>query len=151
MGENYDKTLAQLREQYTEEQLSNQEGDSQLRYQLFAPFFRNLFENKVVYYERGVCIARLEDIEITSGGFHATAHPQLQMYPDISEGSYFPESWQFGGPWASMCLSDDHFFMPYAGWSVWPEAERVQMAEALVLQGRINEALRITKREFEFS
>ena len=86
-------TFNDLRKQYTEDELSYFPGKKRLRYKMFAPFFQNLFENKVVYRERFIVIARLEDIEITPKGLGATAIPLLSVKPIEPPYDVLDEPW----------------------------------------------------------
>lgn len=51
--------------------------DRQLRYELLAPLFITLHENKIVYRERFIGIIKAEDVIITPERFKATAIPYL--------------------------------------------------------------------------
>ena len=138
-------TISELRERYKDE-LSSNPGDRALRYQLFAPFFENLFENKVVYHERFACLARLEDIEITPERIRATAVPLQSLYT----GPLFPmpnRSWSFGSCWEGIQLGVGYFSVPYAGWTVWPEPARIKAVIEALKTGDLLFAQELTTRE----
>lgn len=97
-------TFQQLREQYTEDELSYFPGDMQLRYKIFAPFFQQLFENKLVYYERFIVIVQLQDIKITPTHFSAKANLLLSIRPIKPPYKVLDEPWNFGGKWDWMRL-----------------------------------------------
>ena len=141
-------TFNDLRKYYTEDELSYFPGNTELRYKLFAPFFENLFENKVVYYEKILVIVRLEDIEITPERFEAKAIPLLRVKKDDESPYRLPtQAWTFGGTWDSMVLGGNSISMPYVGWTIWPEADRVQKVEKAVLKHDHETALSLTLRE----
>ena len=140
-------TFQQLREQYTENQLSYSPGDEQLRYKLFAPFFLNLFESKVVYSEKFIVIARLEDMEITPKRFGATAIPLLSVKRIEPPYKVDDEPWHFGGSWDMMRLIRNSINMLYAGWTIWPEYDRVKAVEEAVKKNDYEYALSLTRND----
>ena len=135
-------TIDELMRSYSKHDLSYFPGDNDLRYRLFSPLFTNLFEDKVVYRERFVCVARLESIMVTSEGFSATAVPLTHIE---FTGDWRPKPpanpWTFGGVWSALCLSENCISAPYAGWTVWPEAEFVREVERLAHEGESQRAL----------
>ena len=62
-------TFGELRIRYSHEELTRSLGDPELRYRVCAPFFQNLFESKVVYYEKFIGVV-------------------LNCVPDWSPGKY---------------------------------------------------------------
>jgi hypothetical protein len=72
-------TIDELIQSYSEHDLSRFPGDNDLRHRLFSPLFMNLYEDKIVYRERFVCVARLQDIKVTSGSFSAIAVPLIHI------------------------------------------------------------------------
>ncbi len=48
-----------------------------------------------------------------------------------------------------MRLINNSLNVPYAGWSIWPEFERVRAVERLVREGDVSEALLLTLNEPE--
>ena len=140
-------TFDELRKYYTKHELSYSPGNAELRYKLFAPFFENLFENKVIYYEQFLVIVQLEDIEITPERFEAKAIPLLSVKKNDESPYCFPtQAWTFGGTWAYMVLCGNAISMPYVGWTIWPEADRVQRVEKAVLKYDHETALSLTLR-----
>jgi hypothetical protein len=140
-------TFAELRKHYTRDQLSYFPGDRQLRYKLFAPFFQNLFENKVVYYERFIVIVRLEDVEITPKKFGAKAIPLLSVERIKPPYMVLEEPWTFAGRWDWMTLIKNSINVPYVGWTIWPEHNRVKAVEEAVMKNDFETALSLTKYE----
>jgi len=135
-------TIYELKQSYSEHDLSYFPGDNDLRYRLFSPLFTNLFEDKVIYRERFICVVRLENIMITSEELSADAVPLTHIE---FTGEWRPEPpaepWTFGGVWSAVCLSANHISAPYGGWTVWPEAELVREVERLAHQGEFERAL----------
>ena len=100
--------LSDLYKSYTEEELQYSEGDSTIRFRAFSPFFQNLHEGKVIYCEKFMCIARLDDLTITPERLSAKAVP---VTPIVRTG--VPESriqryttpqkpWNIGMQWSWM-------------------------------------------------
>src|SRR3954451_9531824 len=118
-------TFEELRRRYTVDELSGSAGDGELRYRIFAPFFRDLYESKLVYFERFICIVRLEEVKITPKSFQAVAIPHLEIERTAPFQRPLPtEPCEFESPWKSICLSQNALHNPYAGWTIWPEAAR---------------------------
>lgn len=138
-------TIDELRENYTADELSHFPGDGDLRYRLFSPLFADLFENKVIYRERFVCVVLLENIEINPEFFNATAIPLINI--ELS-GEWRPEPpsepWEFGGVWSALCLWNKGISAPYASWTIWPEPDLVREVERLALDGEFELALELT-------
>lgn len=143
-------TFADLRARYSENELSYFPGDRQLRYEAFAPILQNLFENKLVYNEKFIGLVRLEDVKITPEKFWATAIPLISMRGDDALGYAMPTTpWTFGGGWDWMRLINNSINVPYAAWTIWPEHDRVQAVERLLMDGNFKEAWNLTCREPE--
>lgn len=140
-------TFDDLRKQYTEDELSYLPGDEELRYKMFAPFFHDLFENKIVYYERFIAIVRLENIEITPKRFGATAIPLLSVRPIQPPYDVPDESWKFASKWGWMRLIGNSINVPYVGWTIWPERDRVRKVEEAIKKNDFETALLLTLKE----
>ena len=140
-------TFGELRIRYSHEELTRSLGDPELRYRVCAPFFQNLFESKVVYYEKFIGVVRLDDIEITPERFRALAIPQLDIE---RSGGFRPQApttpWYFGGIWAAMTLGESSI-SSYSSWTIWPEPDRVQRVEEFAARGCFEEALKLTIEE----
>jgi len=133
-------TLIQLLEQHPE--LRTNKGDPVFRHSVWAPYFRNLHEGKVLYRERFICIARIDDLKITEGGVGGTVVPlqYIYSYPHLR----LPERpWHFGGSWEHMWQHDNCLGMPYANWTIWPEPSLVRAVESLASKGDIEGALEL--------
>jgi hypothetical protein len=137
-------TLQELHVKYSYKDLAGIPGDAELRLKLFAPILNDLYENKIVYYERFMCIAILENIQITPEYFQATATPYLKIKRVHSRFPYYPtKPWTFGAAWSVMRLINDHF-AGYGSWLVWTEKELVRTVEERVKKGDFESALQLT-------
>ena len=138
-------SISELNAKYDREELASIPGDREFRYQVLSPLFENLYENKVVYYERFVCIVKLEDIIITPERFEATAIPYLLIKKAIRMGrsDIIPEMWRFGGVWEIITLSLTTMTF-YSGVSIWCDPHTVEKVEKLVLDKKYEEALNLT-------
>jgi hypothetical protein len=117
-------------------------GDAEFRYKLFAPILRDLYENKIVYFERFVCVAILENIQITSERFEATAVPYINIErPDKPYHQKKP--WTFSASWPYMRVLNGHFGT-YGMWSFWTDKELVKTVEELARKGEFEKALDLT-------
>lgn len=121
-------------------------GDPELRRTLFAPFLQNLYENKVVYYERFMCVARIEKMIITPDQFHAKAKVHIR----IDKKAFRPPDWEriekgwhFGAKWEALSYHNNSFGMFYSPVVFITDPEFVKMIETLVLEGKHNEAARL--------
>lgn len=141
-------TFDDLKLAHTSDELSYFPGDNDLRFRAFSPILQNLFENKLVYRERFICLVRLEEIQITPEFFSATAVPHLHF---VETGVFGPDSltkpWKFKSSWDWMCMGNNSINVPYAGWTIWPEARRVKAVEQLLLAGDYEEALLLTANQ----
>jgi hypothetical protein len=145
-------TFVKLREQYSEKELSYYPGNRMIRYKAFSPFFENLFENKIVYHEKFVCLIRLDDVKVTPKKFSATAVPLISMNRSGPYSVACPSKpWTFSGGWEYLRLCENCLNAPYAGFSLWLEYDRVQTVERLLLEGSLTEALDLTANESRVS
>jgi hypothetical protein len=142
--------LTDLRSQYTDKELRWSMGDQALRYRAFSPFFQNLHEGKVVYYEKFMCIARLDNLEITPEGIYAlavpvTPIPRVGLPENLIKSYITPEKpWRIGMRWEWMMMNVVSLGNSQVGWTVWPEAERVQAVEKLVEAGDLLGVMKLT-------
>jgi len=139
-------TIPELKSNHSVSDLSSFPGDKQLRYDLFSPLLKNLFENKVVYHERFTGIIKLEDVVITPERFEATAIPYLLIEKSERLDRIFFRSpkWAFGSQWQYMRLIGDSINVPYANWSIWCEPYIVKKVEELTVKKMFREALNLT-------
>ena len=142
--------LSDLRGKYTDKELRWSIGDSEIRYRAFSPFFQNLHEEKVVYYEKFMCVARLDDLKITTEGVYATAVPitpipRVGLPENLIKRYITPEKpWRIGMKWEWMMMNVISLGNPQVGWTIWPEADRVQTIEKLLGVGDINSVIKMT-------
>lgn len=143
-------TFDELRKKYTDNELSYFPGDANLRREAFTPVLTDLYENKIVYYEKFICVVALSEIELTEDGFRAKCTPEIPIMREGYPGPSSPtEQWKFGGKWDWMRLINNSINVPYAGWSIWPEKERVRQVIELASRGDFDGALRLTLYEPE--
>ena len=73
-------TLLELSEKYTIEEIgADASDDDTLKFEIFSPFFRNLYENKIVYYDKFLCLALVQDIQITPNYLKIFVAPLLKV------------------------------------------------------------------------
>ena len=135
--------LSDLKDRYTDKELRWSMGDPEIRYQAFSPFFRNLHEGKVVYYEKFMCVARLDDLKITHEGIYATAVPITPI--NRTERYKMPQKpWHIGMKWEWMMMNNCSLGNTQVGWWVWPEIDRVKAVEDLLLAEETEKVLKLT-------
>jgi len=124
-------TLQEINSKYSWKDLNSMPGDGELRRKLFSPFLTDLYENKIIYFERFLSIVTLADIENTPEKFTATAIPYLNIEkPEGGRSGFMKEPWNFGAAWPYMRLSGDHFGT-YSMWLIWTDKELVKTVEEL--------------------
>ena len=142
--------LSDLYKSYSEKELQYSEGDSAIRFRAFSPFFQNLHEGKVIYCQKFMCIARLDDLTITPERLSAKAVPVTPIVrtgmPESLIQRYTPplKPWNIGMQWSWMMLANGGLGNPYVGWTVWPEVERVQAVEKLIESGDLEGIMKLT-------
>lgn len=129
-------TLKEINAKYSATELKRMPGDKEFRYQTFSPFFENLHENKIVYFERFICIAQIDNLIITPDSFKASAKPYLVCpRPDMPKFYSNPKAkWSFGAKWEYVSLTENHFGT-YGMWTIWPEKDFVITIEYLLKNG----------------
>jgi hypothetical protein len=118
-------------------------GDPAFRRSMWAQFFENLHESKVVYRERFLCLARIENLRITDIGIGGLIVPLKYLYIPKYIHSVPKSSWGFGGGWADMTQVGSTLGCKYSGWSIWPERERVRGVETLLSHDDVQGALEL--------
>lgn len=137
-------TLQELSSKYSFKDLGGIPGDGDLRYQIFSPILKNLYENKIIYYEQFMCVAILQDIQITPELFSATVIPYIKVERLDSHFKFYPKDpWTFGAKWSYMRLLNDHF-VGYGSWLFWPEKELVKKVEDKAKRGDFEGAWELT-------
>ena len=140
-------TLQEINSKYSFAELQKMPADdAEFRRNLFSPFLTDLYENKIIYYERFACVAIVKDIIITPELFEITAVPYLKLKSASGSGGkqYYPnESWTFSASWAYMRLLGDNFGT-YGGWLFWTDKELVKTVEELAIKKEFEAALNLT-------
>ena len=148
-------TIEELKNTYTNGELTSSEGNMQFKHKVLSPLFKNLYENKIVIHDRITCIAELEKIEILPDYFSAFVKPKIFIPTGTPSDRHqekifekMKKGWTAGCKWeymriigTSLCSS------PYAAWSIWVDAKKVQRVENLVNDGKYPEALNLTHYE----
>ena len=134
-------TIQELKSKYTEKELSWFPGDMELRYQLFSPFFHNLYENKLVFNGRMMGIVKIETMEITPARLRLSFIPYLCIKQNNRNDELFfsRPKWTVTGSWNWMLLGNNSISVPYASWSIWFEPAFVKMIEELTLKQNFDE------------
>ena len=113
-------------------------------------WFQNLFEGKAIYRERFIYVIRLEEVEITSWGFSATAVPIFGIIPFYlydfmrAEDKPLAQPWHFAGRWDSFtACNDTKMIAPYGGWTIWIKPDLVRAVELLLRAGLEKQAIKL--------
>ena len=133
--------LSDLLTKHSAAALKASNGDPAFRRSVWAPFFESLHESKVIYRERFICLARIENLRITDIGVGGLIVPLRYLYIPTYIRSVPKTSWGFGGGWAHMTQVDSNIRCIYSGWTVWPEAERVRAVERLLSRDDVEGAI----------
>ncbi|MEI7774968.1 MAG: hypothetical protein WCK17_09340 [Verrucomicrobiota bacterium] len=135
--------LKNLLDKYPPKTLTSNNGDPAFRRSVWGPFFENLYEDKLIYRERFICLAKIENLNLTDQGVTGSVVPL--HFIRIPRGLPAPRfnRWGFGGTWAHMFQVNGYLTQPYAGWSVWPEADRVRAIEGLLAHNDTEGALEL--------
>ncbi|MDY0089725.1 MAG: hypothetical protein RBR78_05100 [Flavobacteriaceae bacterium] len=124
-------TFKELKEKAKGLKTSIDEDTAVLKYKLFLPVFKNLYEEKERCY-----LIKAENIKISPEYFEATAVIIENLYtlynlPD------FNKNWRFGFNWGFASItSDNSFYFPYGSYRVWTEKETIQHVEKLITENR---------------
>jgi hypothetical protein len=141
----------EIRTKYIEDEIVVFPIRNEFPFDRFSQIMKNLFENKIVYYEKFLCVATLKDIKICSDSFLATAIPHHKIEIKKSHYLYYPSKpWNFGSKWSSIRYNESNITSHYAGWTIWPGAERVQLVEECLKKGDFDEALQLTIHELKY-
>jgi hypothetical protein len=136
--------INELKDRFTKGELSKQLGNSELKRIEFSPLFSNLYENMVVYHERFMCIAKLEQIELLPDRFEATAIPHLLIEKGNRMDTFYPKKpWKFGASWDFIRLDGD-VLLTYSNWLLWVDPDLVMQVEKLTLERKFKAAISIT-------
>ena len=147
-------SLKDLYNKYTVAEIgSSWEGSNELKYQVFTPFLTNLYQHKLVYYEKFFCVAIVRDIKITPDAVFITVEPYLKIY---DKHKYHlrecpTEPWEFGSDWAGIGVVGDSFHVPYANWRIWPQPEIVKAVEECILKEDFQGAIDLTLETYNLN
>ena len=139
-------TLEEICLKYSWSELSSIPGDGNFRSQLFTPILKDLYENKIVYYERFMCVATIENIEITPERFEATALPYITIEREGKPHLRRPlgKPWTFGCRWDWMTARDGHFSTYGGMWLFWTDKDLVKRVEELARNKEFEAAQNLT-------
>lgn len=143
-------TFKELRQKYTDKELSFLPGDPQLRYEAFGPILSDLFQDQIVYRERmALSVVSLRDFEIDAKGFrgHCKSVITIVESPFDPINETFAEGWYFGGGWEDTRLIGDALNASYIGWTIWPERDRVRRVIERAEAGDLKGAQALTFRD----
>ena len=136
--------LEELELKYSWEEIGRTPGDGNFRHQLFAPILRDIYENKIVYYERFMCVAILENIIITPERFEATATPVVKIERKGQPSRKDTKPWTFGCRWDIMTVRDGRFSTYGGMWMFWTDKQLVKTVEELARKGEFEKAQELT-------
>lgn len=140
-------TIEELEVKYRAEELkANISEINTLKYELFSPSFTNLFENKLVYYEKFFCVGIVKDVKITPDFVSITAEPYLKIF-DKNKYRFHEcpnKPLKFGSAWEAIVIVNNSFYVPYANWRIWPEPELVKGVEDYILKDDFLSAIELT-------
>ena len=135
-------TLQEINSKYSYAELQSLPGE--VRRELYTPFLTDLYENKVIYYERFLCVAILKNIKTDTEKFEATAIPYINIQHPEREGRPFPKKpWTFGVGWPYIRMLGDHFG-GYSSWLIWTDKELVKTVEELAKRKEFEAAYDLT-------
>jgi hypothetical protein len=141
----------ELKAKYPDGDFGHFPGNNEFRHKAFAPLFENLYENKMIYHERGVGrLIQVKDLEITPEKFRATAFPLCIIYDNYQRGGAYREleEWKFGATWDWMMFGDGtSFHVPYANFTIWLEEECIKRVEKLIAENRLDETYNVVWEE----
>ena len=139
-------TFEEIRKARPQEDLSSFPGDPKHRHKAFLPVLGDLYQNKVVYQERFVCVVSLSHFEIDAKGIRGYCKPEVTIFHSYLDdfAETFEEGWHFGGGWEGMRLIGNSLNAPYCGWTIWPEKDRVRRVIELAEAGDLKGACALT-------
>ena len=136
-------TLQEINSKYSFKEIQSMPGDGEFRRKLFSPFLEDLYEDKIIYFERRLCIVTLKDIKNTPELFEATAIPYMHIERPDRISNLMKEPWTFGAAWPYVRLLGDHFGT-YGGWIFWTDKELVKTVEELARKKDFESAYKLT-------
>ena len=137
-------TLEEISSRYSWKEVGGIPGDGDFRLKLFSPLLKDLCENKIVYYERFMCVAIVEDIKITPELFEITAIPYIKIERSSSLKYYPVKPWTFGAGWCYTAVHKGYFTTYGGAWLFWTDKDLVRSVEELARKGDFETALNLT-------
>ena len=134
----------EINAKFTSEELRQIPGNGELRFNALLPILTNLYQDKVIYRERFICVVSLKDIELSPKGFGATCTPVLPIEIKWS-GDFQPQTpsgeWRFRGSWDLIGIRNNCIGSVWSGWTIWPEKDLVEEVVRLASKGEIESVL----------
>ncbi len=141
--------LELLKKEY-EKEFSCNVGDERLWRSLLQPFIENLYENKIVYEERGrVYLIKVSDLSMDVRHFEAKATGLILIKKNPRLKGTFPDTWNFGSAWSCLHIAGNAL-TTYGSGLIWPEPALVKSVEELVGSNKTEEALALTYNHKSF-
>lgn len=146
---NHAMTIAELRNKYTEAEISSIPGDNALRFAAFAPLFQNLHNNLLVYREsRFYAIVAVTNLELLPQRLSGQARVFKKIERMHRDPIYPERTWRFSCSWGNLRLCNRGINAPQISFTVWPEPALVAEVERLVDAGKGDEAYECLYKEF---
>ena len=147
-------TVSELKEKFTHAELFAQDVDFDFRKRVFTSLFDNLYDNKIVIYDKLTCIASIKDVEINKDYFSVFITPlhlfltgtpsdkrKIRAFEILSKSG----GWTAGCRWEYMRFSDTSLCTPPdGGWFIWTDPILVETVEKLWFANEHQEALGLT-------
>lgn len=113
------------------------------RYEMYAPLFTNLYDNKIVYLERFLIIGKLDNIRITKDYFDAS----ITIHLIVTTNAFrIPKrQWNIRFSWAMLLRTEKSFIFPYGNMTYWVEPSLVKEVETLVLRNEYKKAVKLLR------
>lgn len=139
-------TFDEINAKFTSEDLRQIPGNGELRFNSLLPILTSLYQDKVIYRERFICVVSLRDIELSPKVFGATCtpvHPIEFKWP----GDFQPQTpsgeWHFRGTWDLIGIRKNSIGSVWSGWTIWPENELVKEVIGLASKGEFESVLEL--------
>ena len=117
-------TIAELKNKYTEAEISSIPGDDALRFAAFAPLFQNLHNKLLVYREgRFYAIVAVTNLELLPQRLSGQAQVFKKIERSHRDPIYPERPWRFSCNWGNLRLCNRGINAPQISFTVWPESE----------------------------
>ena len=92
-----------------------------------------------------MCVASVQEIEITPVSFSATVIPYLKIEQAGTINKYYPTApYKFGANWIYLRLDKNCLSAFGNNWKIWTDPDIVQLVEEYIRNGEFEKALEIT-------